>query len=386
LPVIEVVRSILAPNRFLLYRLFEMYSFPQYFIENYYQNKIHLDFSSLYNIKYTKTAFLYQLVWLLTNRDLRNVFENVAHTFNQKGILQFDWSFAQPITIRSIVKPNASVGTVLRVISVKNKRIPYNEIKYGHPYIDQSIKVDEAKKYTLQTKQNLGAGQDEIILDEQIEGSTDNFDVIEMDNQKHEYLVMPKVTKIPRKTNKKRDFEDGNTKKKVINSDSKRSTADVGGNQVTRGLEPQSLVDIQIDGELGDFIKVMQVLQDFPEVQSINIIQGSLKEFSVTKRFVYLSDGVTERRYVIAEVQLFSSKEVSIIEIERDKKAISTLICSFYIQKFKSVYTGLFSSVIDNSGTWNKKLFKFSEMEIFTLRHGKKEVQHRAKLLANKII
>ncbi|MEH7728374.1 hypothetical protein V7212_01335 [Bacillus safensis] len=89
-------------------------------------------------------------------------------------------------------------------------------------------------------------------MDEQIEGTTDNFDVIEMDNQKHEYLVMPKVTKIPRKTNKKREFEDENTKKRLINTDSKRSTADVGGNQVTRGLEQQSLIDIQIDGDLGD--------------------------------------------------------------------------------------------------------------------------------------
>lgn len=86
-----------------------MNSFPQYFIENYDPNKIHLDFPSLYNIKYTKTAFLYQLVWLLTNRDLRNVFENVANTFNQKGSIQFGLSFTQPITIRAIVKPNAGV-------------------------------------------------------------------------------------------------------------------------------------------------------------------------------------------------------------------------------------------------------------------------------------
>ena len=63
LPLIEVVRSILAPNRFLLYRLFETNSFPQYFIELYEANKIHLDFSSLYHRKYTKDIFLYQLVY-----------------------------------------------------------------------------------------------------------------------------------------------------------------------------------------------------------------------------------------------------------------------------------------------------------------------------------
>src|SRR5699024_2668641 len=44
LPVIEVLRSILAPNSFLLYRLFESNSFPQYFTETYESNKIHLSF------------------------------------------------------------------------------------------------------------------------------------------------------------------------------------------------------------------------------------------------------------------------------------------------------------------------------------------------------
>lgn len=90
-------------------------------------------------------------------------------------------------------------------------------------------------------------------------------------------------------------------------------------------MQQQSLIDIQIDGELGEFLKVMRVLQSFLEVQSINIIQGSLKDFS-DKRFVYLSDGVTERKYVIGEVKLFSGKVINLIEVEREEKAISTFI------------------------------------------------------------
>lgn len=326
-------------------------------------------------------------MWLLTNRDLRNVFENVAHTFNQQGSLQFDWSFTQSITIRVIVKPNVSGGTVLRVISVKNKHIPYSEITYEHPDIAQSTKANEAKKYTLQTKKNLGAGQDEMILDEQIEGTTDNFDVIEMDNQKYEYLVMPKVTKIPRKTNKKREFEDENTKKRFINTDSNRSTADVGGNQVTRGLEQQSLMDVQIDGELGEFIKVMRVLQDFSEVQSINIIQGSLKEFSKTKRFVYLSDGVTERKYVIAEVKLFTGKVFNVIEVEREEKSISTFI-HFAAKSENKLYelNMILKGLIDNNGVWDKLQLSYKQINYLTLRHGKKEYRHRATVILNKVI
>ncbi|MFU8648183.1 Tn7-like element transposition protein TnsE [Lysinibacillus sp. RSDA_15] len=387
LPLIEVVRSILAPNRFLLYRLFEANSFPQYFIENYYPNKIHLDFSSIYNVKYTKKVFLYQLAWLLTNRDLRSVFENVAYTFNQKGSLQFDWSFTQPITIRAIVKPNASGGTVLRVINVKNKHILYKEITYEHPDIAQSTKANEPKKYTLQTKKNLTGQQDEMILDEEIDGTTDDFDVIEMDNQTHEYIEMPKVTKISRRrTNKKREFEDENTKKRFISSDRNRSTADVGGNQVTRGLEQQSLIDVQIDGELGEFIKVMRVLQDFPEVQSISIIQGSLKEFSDTKRFVYLSDGVTERKYVVAEINTSSVLEVISIEIERENKAIATLVCFFKNYKDKQgTIKKILIGLINGNGVWRKNIIDLNTITFLTLRHGKRHPEHRANLLWKKI-
>jgi len=323
-------------------------------------------------------------VWLLTNRDLRNVFENVAHMFNQKDCLKFDWSFTRPITIRAIIKSNANGGTVLRITKVKNKHISHKEITYYHPDIAQTTKSNEAKKYTVQTKKILKGQQDEIILDEQIKGTTDDFDVIEMDNQVHEYTTVPKVTKISRKTNKKRDFEDENTKERFINSNSNRSTADVGGNQVTRGLEQKALMNVQIDGELGEFIKVIQVLQDFPEVQSINIIQGSLKEFSDTKRVVYLSDGVTERKYVIAEVKLFRNKEASVIEVEREESALSTLICFFYNMNSRYYYQKILSRLIAGHGTWDKEYFKSNNIRFLTLRHGKNIVEHRAKLLFNR--
>lgn len=197
---------------------------------------------------------------------------------------------------------------------------------------------------------------------------------------------MQKVTKIPRKTNKKREFENESTKKRFLNTDSKRSTADVGGNQVTRGLEQQALIDIQIEGELGEFIKVMRVLQDFPEVQYINIIHGSLKEFSDTKRFVYLSDGVTERKYVIAEVELLSGKSISIMEIEREDKSVATLIYFRNNRENKlCIYRRILMDLINTSGSWRKEVFRINNIDCISLRHGKSNVVHRANLIFNKL-
>lgn len=385
LPLIEVVRSILAPNRFLLYRLFETNSFPQYFIEQYEANKIHLDFSSLYHRKYTKDNFLYQLVWLLANQDLRRVFENVAYTFINTGILKFDWLFTKPITIKAIVKPSSNGGTILRITNVKNKQIPYSEISFSHPEIVQTEKLGEAKKYTLNGKSSNGNQQNELTLDEEVEGTTDNFDLIEMDNQVHEYVKLPRVIKIRRNSNKQRNFEDENTKRYFIDDQGKRSTSDVGGSKVARGLEKKSLYDIQVQGELGEFIMVLKVLENYPEVHSINVIQGNLKKFSNTKRFVYLSDGVTERKYVIAEIKLFSGKEVNVIEVEREDKALSTLICFLINYQNKNYYyQQILRGLIESHGVWDKEKLNCNNIIFLTLRHGKKDVEHRAQRLFQK--
>ena len=60
---------------------------------------------------------------------------NMAYIFNNTGNLKFDWSFKQPIMIKAIVKTNKNGGTVLRVVGVKNKHIPYSEISFSHPEI-----------------------------------------------------------------------------------------------------------------------------------------------------------------------------------------------------------------------------------------------------------
>lgn len=62
LPLMEVIRGIIVPNAFLLNCLFEMHSFPAYFTEQREENLLRLHFTSVYNQKYLKIEYLYQLV------------------------------------------------------------------------------------------------------------------------------------------------------------------------------------------------------------------------------------------------------------------------------------------------------------------------------------
>lgn len=388
LPLIEVVRSILAPNRFLLYRLFETNSFPQYFIEQYESNKIHLDFSSQYHRKYTKDNFLYQLVWLITNSDLRQVFENVAYMFINTGVLKFDWLFKQPITIKAVVKTSSSGGTILRVRNVKNKKIPFDEVSFTHPEIVQHEQSNEAKKRAFRVMQNNN-DESGIELDEEVEGTTDNFDLIEVDNQIHEYSRLPKVTKIKLDSNKKRSKEDENTKQYFIDDNGRRATSDVGGSKVVRGFESKSLHEIQAQGELGEFIKVLKVLEGYQEIKSISIEINNLPTENEKRKFSYLEDGMTNRKFILAIIELFDGRQYRVLEIERENRSLSMLVMASPLAiNWDNVIEEILINLVNSNGVWVKEFILNiwnRGVKVNKAKHSRKSILHRAKLLLEKL-
>ncbi|WP_017473127.1 Tn7-like element transposition protein TnsE [Amphibacillus jilinensis] len=389
LPVIEVLRSILAPNGFFLYRLFESNSFPQFFTEIYQTNKMHLSFSSQYEKKYTKTPFVYQLAWLLTNSDLRQMFENVSFTWLQEQVLKFEWSFTKPLTLTARVKETRHSRTVLQIVNVKNKHIPYEHLSLSHPEIQEREKSEEAKKTTYR-KLNKRADEDGFILDEQLDGATDDFDLVQMNQLKHEYTTVPKIERVKGNPTKQRTTEDENTKKYYINNDSIRSTADSGGHQLGRGLEHQMLNEIQAQGELQDFINVLKVMEQFPEVKMIRAFTDTLPEGLGERRFTKLSDNFTKRQYVIAEVMVWNGQSFNIIEVQRENRSLSMLILtSPIIQDWKSIINQLLVNLVNDSGTWSRKSLEnieTKEVNVTKSKHSSKGVFHRAEALFNKLI
>lgn len=389
LPVIEVLRSILAPNGFLLYRLFESNSFPQFFTEVYEPNKAHLIFTSQYELKYTKPAFIYQLVWLLTNRDLRQAYENIAYTWLQEKALKFAWNFTHPITATARVKEINNTWTVLQIVHMKNKHIPYELISISHPEIQDQEKSNEAKRYTYHTI-NKNGNDEGFTLDEQVDGSTEDFDLVQMNQLKHEYTSVPKIKRIKNSSAKQRTREDENTKRYYGNNDSIRSTADTGGQQLARGLEHQMLHEIQAQGQLQDFINVLKILEQYPQVKAIRAFVDELPEGLGNRKFTKLSDGITKRRYVIAEVFLTLGQRYNIVEVEREDRSLSTLILfSSTVYEWKTIYDKLFFNLVNDSGTWVSKSLQNIELHgvlIKKAKHSSRGLYARAETLLNKLI
>ncbi|CAM4411399.1 hypothetical protein PAAL109150_25725 [Paenibacillus alkaliterrae] len=93
----------------------------------------------------------------------------------------FSWTFKQPIKLKVLVKPNLYGYTILRVLSVTNKHLPFEEITFTHPKLHNHQRSNEPKKYILLNKNKLDKSE-ELELSEDFDGTTSDFDDVEMDN------------------------------------------------------------------------------------------------------------------------------------------------------------------------------------------------------------
>ena len=148
------------------------------------------------------------------------------------------------------------------------------------------------------------------------------------------------------------------------------------------------LHEIKVEGELQDFINVLTVLEQYSEVKEIRAYSDGLPEGLGERKFTKLSDGVTKRRYVIAEVYMMNGKRFSIIEVEREHRSLSTLIltsCSNH--DWSVIYNQLLVNLVNASGTWQSKSLKYIEtkgINIVKAKHSSKGIQHMAGILLGK--
>lgn len=103
-------------------------------------------------------------------------------------------------------------------------------------------------------------------------------------------------------------------------------------------------------------------MEQYKEVKTIRAFIDVLPEGIGERIFTKLSDGVTKRRYVIAEVFMMNGKRYNIIEVEREHRALTTLILSSLSnQDWSTIYNHLLMKLVNASGTWVSKSLSYFE-------------------------
>lgn len=367
LPLIEVIRGIIAPNAFLLNCLFEMNSLPMYFTEQREPGLLQLHFTSSYNTKYLKNEYLHHLVWLLINNNVRKVFENMSSNFHFNNSIKFDWPFQNLIKLKLHVRKTSTGYTILNIKTVLEKELQVSSLEISHPSLVRHEKSNEPRKRIILPVSNSG----EYEADSTVDGRTNEFDEVETENLTHEYTDALSITRQRNISSKKRDGIDDNTKKTVKADTNSRSMGDIGGTNILRGLEVKALANTYVNGELADFKEVLNELSRAYFVESVEAFVGELTDIG-ERSFAFLEDGITPRKYIVAYIKLKSGKEIALIEVERAGRSVSTLIItSLNRLSVRQYIEHLLNYIILSSGSWLKEgLMKWEKnIAIYKVKH-----------------
>lgn len=381
IPIVEVIRAVLAPNKFMLNRILEMDTFESYFTYEMKDGKLDIHFTPEYEPKLLKSEKINHLAWILTNISVLRMFNSVGQGVWEMDKLKFDFLLDR-FNIRARVEKKDKFIRILEIISLNKKGINAEEINVFHPSLEESISSNDTKKRKYVS--NNGKGDRE--LDSDTDGSTKESDKINTFMINHEYERIPKINK--KKTGRKiiRSREDKNTKTYVLDNENFRTTADTGGENILRGIEFTNLVEIKEKGELWGFIEMLKLIEQIETVKSVDIIIDNLPDW---KKFSKLNDGVTRRKYAIGKITMVDDRVNCLIEVEREDKALSMLILKSnnlvnWIKVFNMIITGL----VNESGKWSKKIIAIVQKQniiIIRKKHTNKDIHQKEKQIYDKL-
>lgn len=349
IPVIEIVKAVLAPNTFMLNNILYNDISEDYYTYNLENNVLNLYYTRQYKTSYLKSEYYNHLAWLISNEKALNTFNSIGYSMlNNKLMFDFELDYFK---IQARIKKNAVGYTVLEIIKVREKKINANEIIVHHPSFEEQEYTSKAKLRTYHKRNNKG----DRTIDNNVDGSTDTDESLNTEALSHEYVNMPKVRKEKTVHRDKRTNEDENTKKYILEDDNSRTLADGEGLNLAKGIE-MSNVDVgQVNGELKEFIEVLNKLKSMHGIKSVQI---NIVELPLGRKFSYLNNGVTRRRCVIGKVVTSDGEEHSLIEVEREGKSLSMLIITTNRQvDWEWVYKKILHGLVKASGKWSNKVF-----------------------------
>ncbi|MFX0549533.1 Tn7-like element transposition protein TnsE [Hathewaya histolytica] len=350
-PIYEIIRAVLAPNRFLLNRIVGVDSLENYFTYEINHDELNIYFTGLYNKRLLRDSEINQISWLITNDEILSMFSQVGWNLLKQGQIKFDFLFKY-LDLRVKLQKCKNHMKVVEILGVNNKRINIDKVNIYHPSLEESISSDQVKK-----RKYIGKGiEGKAEIDNSAGGATNSFD--EVKNQiTQEYIRLPKIQKVKSERKSQRKKEDVNTKKYLIDNGSLRTVADEGGQSLLKGLEFSSLDKVSIKGELETFIEMLKQLEKEQEVAHVEIIVGELPGY---RAFSTLSDGETRRKYAIGKITMVDGTERSLIDIEREGRALSILVLNAQGNvNWKWIYSKLIYGVVNESGVWSNEFINF---------------------------
>lgn len=385
IPIVEIVRSVLAPNTFMLNTILYSDTFEDYFTYEINNRILNLYFDSNYRTTNLKDVYYNHFAWIIGNKDILNMVSSIGYNTSIKNKMMFDFNIPN-FKFRARVRKTKYGYLVQEIIKVKEKRINFNEIRVFHPSFERYERSDKAKKWSyVSLSNNL---DNKRTIDNEADGSTKAAESIKDELVVQEYLNIPRVKKEKTGHAIRNEREDENTKKFIKEDDNRRTFADEGGFNKTKGIEVSGVDIKSVSGELKDFIRVLNLLRYMSGIKNLKI---KIVNLPMGRKFSYLEDERIRRRCLISEVLMWSGNVYKILEVERQGKFISTIILriNYYSEYKDKACSIVLKGIVNEGGVWSNRIFQILREKgvgVLRCKHIKGSTEKRAKYIYSKII
>ncbi|MBY6838322.1 hypothetical protein FDG50_07755 [Clostridium botulinum] len=365
IPIIEIVRAVLAPNTFMLNTILYNDILEDYFTYSIEDRKLQIDFTNEYKKSCLNGKYYNHLAWMISNEEILKMYNDIGYNMLSKGRLMFDFNIPN-FSIIARAKKNKHGFTIMEILKVNSKKIKIDELTVYHRSFKERKKSDEAK---LRSYINLNNKDENKIIDNSVDGAKDFDERINNELILHEYINIPTVKKEKKRSGRLRTIEDSNTQKYIINDDNSRTLASEGGVKKANGIETSAIDEAIIPADLNDLIYSLKELEKLEGIEKVNI---EIVKLPLGRKFSYLNNRLDRRRCLIAEIIKTNGDVFGVIEIEREEKSLSTLILkSNSKEKLNLAYKRLLSTLIYESGKWSNRIIKHLEKQEVNIKRNK---------------
>lgn len=364
IPVIEVLRSLIARNKRLLYASLKPNSMQELFSWYTEGNKLVITPTKNYPKYLLRTSRHVQyLAWLLTNADAIRAWGAIYENLLIKDVLEFPFPIQNEFSIKARFKKANNVVRIEQIYNFEGAEIDCDIIEVKNVFATPTKSNNSAN--TRVNKTNIG---EEVTVSadkgaRKKENSVDNVrSLFEIANRAKIYYVNEDETtsNINNTINikEKVDFQKVSLAESLLESNV---------DSLEFGENEDEALDV---GDLRQMINVLENIQKNYNAE-ISYVVNDLPEIDKRCSFRYKSDDQI-RKYLLAQIQL-DHKYYYLIEIERGEKSLSTLIVyenSYQpVKAFKEKAEKIVHALLDNNVSWDKLVTAQQGLQEDRLRH-----------------
>jgi hypothetical protein len=364
IPVIEVIRSILAMSRKLVYAILEPNALDFYFIVRLHErdsSKARIDFTKAYPLDLVRlNQHVRHLLWISLDEQAKVAWNSVQRSLvatEGTGIC-FPFPIKGSFQIEARYTEKNNIIRIEEILRFSGHRFNIKEVMVTSPHLKNSKSSNRPK-----LRAYIYVSSDELEIDAENKGAKNTEEIVEVDLTEHEYENPPVVYRQKAGEVRRRIKKDETTLEMEIDGSEHVSTADVGSGDTLMGLEYIDMKEVpeRLDGDLGEFIKILVTMDSNYDDLKVRYVIDQLPEGLKGKKFCKLDDGVTPRNYLLANIRFSNGQVVYLLEVERQGKPLSTLALKrrWDIQNIEDyVFMEILKGLVNNNGTWSKNVMK----------------------------